>query len=210
MTYSELADDIIRTVQGGISTVDSKLNNQEYLFDLITQYRAIAIKQNFTKSRRIHPSWTQQFYPEYSKDLQENACFVKFSVPLPIPMEDRQDGFMYIGQKVGNKAYKRLTSRAEIATYDQHRTTKNGVRVLYSDGFLEVYGNTMIQDLRLDGVFADPRQVPTFNVGYDDIPIDDESIILLKQLLIQSQMLSEAQAPADIKQDNKDLTEVTK
>lgn len=210
ITLVKLADDMKRMLGGGISTVDSKFNNLPYLYDLINQARAVVIRNDFIKTRRPHPAWIQSFTLEYDASLQESDCFVKFMCPNIIAMEARQDGFIYIGQTDGNCSYKRILTRGELSNYNKHRHTDSRVRVLYADGILEVYGNQMLKELRVDAVFSNPTDVPTYNINVDLYPIDENNLIMLKQYLYQSQLEIEQKTPADIKQDNKDLTEVSK
>jgi hypothetical protein len=207
MTLLEIATQIIKEVQGGMRTVESKFSN-EYIYSLIHAYRANVLRAQFSKSKRIHPLWTQQFYPEYSADLQDDVCAVKFQIPASIIMNEQTNGYLYIGEVAGNCAYKQLNSRAELSTYNQHRVSKQGVRIIYSDGTLEVYGNIEMKTLRVDGVFANPAEIPTFNPDFDNYPMDNESINQMKDIIVKAQLGKEAQTPADFKQNQLDETAI--
>jgi len=205
MILLNIANQIIKEVQGGVHTVESKFS-VEYIYSLIHSYRASLIRAQFSRSKRIHPLWTQQFFPEFDADLQDDDCVRKFQVPASIIMNEQTNGYLYIGDVTGNCAYKQLNSRAELSTYNQHRVSNKGVRIIYSDGVLEVYGNTDISAIRVDGVFADPTQIPTFNADIDNYPLDDDTINQMKAMIVKSELGMEAQTPADFKQDQLDIT----
>lgn len=207
MTLPQIADQIIKEVQGGVRTIESKFS-YEYIYSLIHTYRANVIRQQYSKAKRIHPLWTQQYLPEFSKDLQDDICMVKFQVPPSIIMNEQVNGYLYIGEVNGSCAYNQLNSRAELSTYNQHRVTKEAVRIIYSDGILEVYGNTEIKQLRIDAVFANPTDVPTYNIELDQYPIDNESLNQAKELIVKTELGREAQGPADFKQNILDETAI--
>jgi len=207
MTLIQIADQLIKEVQGGVRSASSKFS-REYMYSLIHAYRANVIRAQFTKSSRIHPTWTQQFYPEYSKDLQDDECAIKFQVPPSIIMSSTTNGYLYIGEVGGNCAYPQLNSRAELAVYNQHRVTKKDVRIIYSDGILEVYGNTELKMIRIDGVFQDPTKLPTYNIELDEYPIDNESLNMMKDMIVKAELGAEAQTPANFKQDALDASAI--
>lgn len=207
MTLPQIADQIIKDSQGGVRTIESKFS-YEYIYSLIHTYRANIIRAQFSKSKRIHPTWTQQHYPEYSKEFQDDACVVKFQVPPSITMSEQVNGYLYIGEVAGNCAYAQLNSRAELSTYNKHRATRSQVRAIYSDGVLEVYGNTELDKIRVDGVFANPTGIPTYNIDVDNYPLDSESITLVKDMILKTELAKEAQTPSDFKQDVLDSTAI--
>lgn len=211
ITLPNIADQIIRNVQGGIRTDETKFS-PPYLFDLIHQARSTVIKNRFTKERRIQSVWTQQYIPDFIPELQDSNCIVKFSVPAPIPLDNQTDGFIYIGEINNNCAYRKATSRGEIANYNKHRATRNNkgvvmngnIKVLYSDGILEVYGNPLLKEIRIDGIFMNPTLIPTYNIHLSEYPIDDASLQEMKIIILKNITNIEARTPSDKTQDKSD------
>jgi hypothetical protein len=116
---------------------------------------------------------------------------------------------MYIGATDCLNQYRLLRSRAELATYTRHRVVKesNVPLVIYSDGMLEVHNTTLDKiDLRIDGVFMSPMELPTYNEDLSDFPMDEKNIVELKQLILRAELGQEAATPSKIKQDNLDIS----
>jgi hypothetical protein len=199
----EIADEIIRAKEGGISVDESKYD-LAYLYSLIHQARAQAIFMQWQKVKRINVAWTQRFDCTFVPDLQDNDCCVKFECPAPITLDNKMDGFLYIGSIDWNCAYRKVESRAKLASFEKYRYTKGNnflAKVIYSDGFIEVWGNTFIEELAVDGIFADPTKVSNFNVDYDEYPIDPSLLEQMKVLLF-NQDLKLIQGPIDVKSDS--------
>ena len=198
-TLPLIADSIIRLIQGGISTSETKFDIP-YLYQVIHETRAAILKATFTKERRIQSTWTQIYIPDFNADLQDDKCVVKFEVPAPIALDNKTDGFLYVGTLQKNCAFRKVVSRAELANINKHRTGKKAIKYLYSEGIMEVYADPMIKEMMIDGVFANPALLPTYNINFSLYPIDGASLALLKTTVAQ-QMNPSAQTPADKKQN---------
>lgn len=178
-TLPNIADSIIRQVQGGIRTDETKFSIP-YLYSVIHEARASVIKALFTQERRIQSSWTQIVIPDFNADLQDNDCCVKFEVPATIALDKKTDGLLYVGEINKNCAFRKVISRAELSTINKHRTSK-AIKFLYSEGTLEIYSNPLLKEVMVDGIFANPTLIPTYNIALSEYPIDD---MLLNQLKI--------------------------
>lgn len=208
-TLPKIADAIRKMVQGGVSVSDSKLSN-EHIYQLIHEAREVALKAIFSKERRIQSVWTQQYFPDFQQELQDEDCCIKFSIPSTISLDNKTDGLMYAGHIKGNCAYRKAASRAELSNRNKHRISKQKdvstggvVRCLYSDGLLELYGDKNIKSMRVDAIFSKPSLLPTYNIDVDIYPIDGNSLALVKQQ-VSGILMNEVARPADKKQDNKD------
>ena len=124
---------------------------------------------------------------------------------------------MYIGtdcdsQNYNEENFRRLLSLAELTTYIHSRNFNKGkTRVLISDIegdyiVLKCYGNKNLKKIKTECVFSDPRKVSTYNKDKDNFPICDEGLVLMKQLLLKSELMTESQMPADLKQNMKPET----
>lgn len=207
LSLRSIVDDVIRSVES-VSTDSTKFPVQ-YVIDLCDQYRAQAIKLIYSKTKRIHPSWVQKYVPDFNADLQDDPCCVKFWIPAPIGIADFQSGVVYTGTKDGKKNFRRLLSQAEYATYMGHRNVDKTTERVLIEGIegdlmlLKVYGNTLLKEMRADGIWSSPSKLSTFNYETDLYNLCDEGILLMKNLLLQGQLAVQAREPADLKQDQK-------
>lgn len=206
-TLKDIVDDLIRSVES-IRTDSAKFPDM-YLADLCDQYRANAIATIYESRGRIHPAWVQKYVPDFDKDMQDDNTCVKFMVPAPITLGNYQNGLVYTGTLDGKKNFKRVLSQAEYATYEQHRHFNGLTEQVLVEGIegdemiLKVMGNPLLTELRTDGVWSKPTKLSTFNYEFDMYPLCDEGIVIMKGLMLKSQLLVQEQTPADLKQDEK-------
>lgn len=195
MILAEICERIQRLPEGGLVTSENRYD-YEYLVTLWNTYRAHYIQETYYKNRRINPVCYQKFYPEYESYFQDSTnCYAKFSVPNVISLDDKSDGFRYLGTDPvltgQSKAFKRIQSRAWLSTYQNHKVTNpntdRDVYFLY-DGSLqtvELYGKGkfITTPPLVEGLFADPTKIPTFNKEKDQYPIDDDSIPEIEEMI---------------------------
>lgn len=204
MTLKELTSQVIRMVSGGILTDESKYDFLDIEAD-IHYARANVIKDFYSKNKRVSGEWIQTFNAVFDVTSQESNNFVRFVVPRAIPLDVFRDGFLYVGDTNGNVAYRRVNSRAELANFNLHRITKinnNTPKFIYSEGVIELYGNTMIKELRIDGIFANPSEIPTYNQDIDNYPLSEDLISPLKDFLLKTSLSIEAQKKPDTISDS--------
>lgn len=205
MLQAEVRENIVRAVSAALNT-DENRYEPDYIDDIANQYRAAAIREIWGESSRINSIWTQQYIAKYSADLQDDDNFVRFACPSAISIDNFRDGFFYVGSVDGNTAYRKVISRASFANANIHRITKINnriVKALWSDGYWEIYGAPLIKELRVDGIFPKPTDIPSFNPDYDPYPIDDNTLVLMKAL-IKEEMGVMAATPPDRISDSTD------
>ena len=205
MTLPELREAVIRIVSAAIVT-DADRYDSAFIDAIIHQYRAEAIWIIYQKEKRINSLWTQQFIAEYSADLQEGGC-IRFACPPLVALDNKTDGAIYVGSIDGDIAYRKVTSRAELANNDLHRFSRSNSRnpkALYSDGVWEIHGDPLIQDLRVDGIFMNPTEIKTYNIDIDQYPLDDKTIVLMKKLIFASELIPMASQEPDRISDSTD------
>jgi hypothetical protein len=209
-TLRQIADKVIRKGENGISVDESKYD-LEFIYAKIHDARATAIFEQWQKTKRINTLWTQKYTPTYNEYIQDaDGCVVYFSCPGVISLDGLMDGFLYIGQVDCNSAFRKVESRAKLASFNNYRHTKNSTniaRVIHSDGLLEVWGNTFIEQIQVDAVFSNPTQVDTYVVDYDQYPVDSKIENRILELLF-AQDLRYMQGPIDIKSDSQDTKSV--
>ncbi len=205
MLQAEVRENITRAVAAALET-DENRYEADYIDGIADQYRALVIKEIWRVDKRINSIWTQQFFAEYSADLQDNENFVRFACPPTISIDKKRDGFFFVGSIDGIEAYRKVESRATLSNANNHRITKLNNRVikaLWSDGYWEIYGAPLIKDLRVDGIFSKPTDVPTFNPEFDDYPVDDNTLVVMKRM-IREEMGVMAATPLDTISDSSD------
>jgi hypothetical protein len=207
-----IVDDVIRAVES--VRTDSAKFPVDYIIDLCDQYRAQAVKTIYERTKRIHPAWVQKYVPDFETDIQDDPLAVKFWIPAPISMGPSQNGVIYTGNLSGTKNFKRLLSQSEYATYCQHRNFSKKTEVVLIEGIegdfilLKVFGNKLLKQMRTDGVWSRPSKLSNFNYDMDMYPLDDEGIVLMKQLIIKSQLSLQEQVAANLKQNEKPLVSI--
>ena len=198
-----IIDDIIIALSGSIRTTESKFS-PENILDNYFQFRAIQLKSAYTKTSRIVPQWTQRLIPEYDAELQDEKNIIKFKIPKIIELDAFVLGFLYIGSVDCLKQYRLFRSRAEYATYRQHRVQRESKIpvVIYSDEILEIHNTQLSKiDLMLDSVFERPTDLPTYNTESSEFPIDDANHLIVKQLVVES-LLGQSNKRPTLKQNN--------
>lgn len=208
MTLAEFRSQVIRMPGGGILTDDTRFD----FLDIDAEIhfaRAVVIPSFYAKTKRISGEWLQTFTATYNANIQESDEYVIFDVPRGIPLDVMRDGYLYIGDTVGDTAYRRVNNLAELATYNQHRITRinnNRPKVLYSENKMRVYGNTMIKELMIDGIFANPTEILTYNVDFDNYPISEDLIQPIRDYLWQKSLAIEQSKLPDTISDSQETT----
>lgn len=211
MTLPEIIDLFQRLPSGGIFT-DENRYDMGFVENTVHRTRAIAIVQSWKQTKRINSAWTQQFKPTFDSKLQDQDCRVIFPCPSPISIETKMDGFLYIGTVDGLCPFRKVVSRAELANYNVHRYTKltpNMVKVLYSDGNLETYGNLDLEEIMVDGIFSDPTTIPTYNRDYDDYPVSLDLVEIMKNIVYSTEQQIILSQPVDSSPDSQDTSKIT-
>lgn len=210
-TLPRIADSLKRLAQGGTSTEESKFT-LPYLYQVINEARATVIKAVFSKERKIQSAWTQSYEPDFDSLIQdENPCSIKFAIPAPIALDNKTQGFLYVGEVEGNCAYRMVVSRAELANGNQHRVTKTKditlggkIRGLYSDGILELFGDLNLKKIRIDAIWLTPTLLPTYNLEQDFYPVSDSELAQIKQIIQQTITGIESKTSQDVLQNMTD------
>lgn len=208
MTLAELRSQVVRLPGSGILTDETRFDFPD--IDAEIHFgRAAVIRAFYSKTKRISGEWIQTYIGTYDKNIQESADYVIFDVPRGIPLDVMRDGYLYIGDIAGDIAYRRVNNLAEFATYNQHRITKvnnSRPKVLYQEGRMKIYGNAMIKELRIDGIIANPTEVPTYNQDVDNYPISEDLIQPIRDYLWQKSLGIEIQKKPDTISDSHETT----
>lgn len=203
MIIEKITDSIIRNVQS-IHTLGTKFEVPN-IEDLCNQFRAVQLRSNYAKTGRINPQWMQQYVLEYDVDMQDDQCISKFKMPAPLVLDNETDGIVYVGTLKGKCAYRKVPNRAWLALYNNHRNSGSKPICLYENGILEIHGEKgkVPKEATTTTVFDNPFELPDYNMDFSDYPIDNDNLVQMQQILIQS-LLSQSKTPTNYKPQNTD------
>ena len=212
MIIANIRERLVKNVQGGILTDETRFD-QPTLNTLINTARAQTIQAIYFKNKRINPACYQTYFGDYDAALQvDDPCLVKFKCPPVINLDSNSDGFRFVGQVDGVRGFKRVVSRGQLASYNDHPFMKvrNGryVAALWSapDGIWEIY-NSPLKYLRVEGIFANPFEIPTYNPDIDDYPISVEMLPAIEDFIFKTVTAVEAQTVPDYVSSGVDITQ---
>lgn len=214
MTAREIWNLISALPSGGVLT-DEQRANEKYIYALMHQFRGALARLRFKETRNIHPAYFQKFYLQYDKDIQESSCFVRFNCPAPVSISKDSDGFFYIGTvpegKIPSIAWSRIKTRPALSNYNNHsimkRILNKNTSALWDNDLQhwEIYGNPDIREAMVEGLFANPFDVPTYNKEMDDYPIAADDVPLFMDMIFKGNTSIVFQRNPDLKSNSNDL-----
>lgn len=201
MTLPKIVD-LIQTMANAGVYPDASRFDTPFIEDTIHKARAAVLMDFYGKTKRINPIWTQQYTAKFDINLQDDPCLRRFKVPPVLTLDVFLDGFLYVGTIDGNCQYDKLNTRANLANSEANRYTKlqeDQVKYIYSDSFIECYGNKELEDLRTDAIHLRPTDIPTYNKTYDEYPLDEALILQMQGLLFGTEISKEISQPFKVK-----------
>lgn len=213
-TLRELAEQVVRAVEGGVATDESRWD-PDFTYTQIHKARAVIARNDYVQNRRWNPSLFQFYYPEYEPFFQTNACISRFRIPTGFIQADSiRDGMMYVGSSndvsTANPYKARnfgvIKNRTELNDFLQHPilspVTGGYIGVLREGFVLEVISSTKIKTLGVGGVWDDPTKLPDYNVDLDPYPVSEDLLQLMIVYLKESELNQEASRPPDTQSDS--------
>jgi hypothetical protein len=209
MILREVVDTLIRSVSGGVNTIDNKYEPR-YVEALVPQLREQAIKldyfggRNNAASRRLDYAYTQQVTVNVDTGLNNNLDYVTFTIPKPLSLGRMVNGLVYVGQENNAVSFAQMYNREDIANAKARGMFDGSVIAFFWEGGkLEVYGNKMLTEVNIRGVFSDPTVVSGFSIEADDYPVNEALLLIMTDLFKANQNIN-VQKPADSILDNAD------
>lgn len=210
MTLPELYERIAALPTGLYVTVDSRFNKGD-IYSRIHSARAEVIKQRWSQDLKIPYVCYQPLNPSYSKLSQDSdVCYTKYyDVPPIISMKGRT-GLGYVGSDGELNEFREVNGKAEMASMMNKKLTAK-LRVPYivllGNGEIEVYySKGKVKEFQLQAIFANPTLVNTYNVLYDQYPIDEGDIDLIERYLLTGTFRMAVSTPIDRVNDQRDIT----
>lgn len=210
MTLPALYERIAGLPSAGYLSEDTRLDKGR-IYSLIHSARAFIVTERWKQFGKIPPVYYQPFKPEYVILSQDSTgCFSRFyNIPTVIALDGRATGIGYIGSDGTHCMFREVLSRAAFAAMQQSRVMKAG-RKAYCltphDGEMEVYFKDSIENFKMEAIFADPTTVNTYNVDYDNYPMDMSDIPKMETYLLQGAMGLMYRTPMDRVNDGRDTT----
>lgn len=211
MTLPEIYERLASLPSGGYITVDTRFNKQ-YMYSMIHSARAFIIGERWKQFGKIPPVYYQSYKPTYEVLSQDaDSCYAKFyNVPDIIALDGRATGLGFVGGNGTLCQFREVSSRSAFASMQSHTTMKKGRGKIYvlvlGGGEIEVYSDLGVEDIMLNAIFADPTKVDTYNVDYDDYPMDVSDIPKMETYLMQGSMGLVYKTPIDRVNDQRDTT----
>lgn len=189
-TLPKIAESVIRQINGG-KFLYEEIFAFNHLYELIDECRASLIKLQYTKERTINDNWVQSLVIDSVEEKNiDNECFITFNIPPTISLDNKTDGLIWVGD--GIRSFRRLETINHLYNSNLHRVSRlrdvsqGGVIKYYCvDGKGYIYGDKNIKEIKVQGIFANPRLLPTYNLELDMYPIDNNILLLMKQEVIK-------------------------
>ena len=203
-TLNSLIDDILLIIRNS-NIVESENINRLQIRQWIDTYRALLLKQDIDKDGDINPEYIQsidnldlivtQLNPESS------VCKMRSTKKLPKTLDlNNRYGLLSITDNNGNTIQIGDESKALKQKY--RRFTCNDYIAYQKNGYLNIVGPDLIEQVSIGGVFQNPDEVREFNgecvdnnspydIPYDKIPA-------IKDLILSKELQLSIQMPSDI------------
>lgn len=203
MKLREITDQILRSVQGGVSKDDSKFSRPA-IQALVPKWRAEAILRIYNGSREIRankflsPFLYMQEELTFDLRLQvPGAQFRLFQGAAPLQLDDQANGCVFVGDQKSGNNFIQLKSPAyfDIAR-DAGLISPKEVYYSITGDMWKVWGNTQISTLYRDFIPADPLDISGFDQEADEYPVSQDVLALMMRIAAM-ELAPEANRPAD-------------
>lgn len=211
-TLKQITQEVIAQVSGATMTDESKFE-ESFVDMLVHQVRAELFLASDTSI--LNDAWQYSYYPEYYLDMQATGeCYVSFTIPSLILLENGNDTITYLGSRNGMKPFNRIGLLGDISIDMAHPITnpykKGPVSWALSQNealgmVATVYGNSDIENIKAKGVWYNPTDLPNYRRDTDNYPITGEMIMPLKTGVFDKLMQKMAQTPQDTLSNSADL-----
>lgn len=201
-TLNTLIDDILLIIRNS-NIGESENINKLQIKQWIDTYRALLIKQDIDKDGDINPDYIQTISVALDvAPLNPDATICKMvsSTKIPKAMDlNRRYGLLSITDSNGNTI--QIGDENKAIRQRHRRFTCNDYIAYLKNGYLNIIGPNIIEDVYVDGVYENPDSVAEYNgdcidnnspypLSYDKIPAIKD-LILSKELGIAVRMITD-------------------
>lgn len=201
---------------GGFLNSDQRESNEfiDYTINLI---RGMALPIRFAKDRKKPAIWMQEYAPEYSKDFQDGTKGkIQFTLPDVINLGATDSGYGYIGGTECNFQFRIWTDRSEFTSAMQDRlmnpASGRTSNVLFEGSrHVEIYSLAKVTTPpKFIGVYANPMEIPTYNMLTDEYPVDELSLKEMLNIFDRTDLMILTKSFVDRIKNSRDDTAIVK
>lgn len=176
-TLKEIVDKIKSNVESGFTTDESRLDDL-YVENKIHSARGM-ILSNLVRSGmrdRINESFVQAINPDLL-EYDEECEMVTFECPSIIHLDDRHDGFVYVGHVSGMKPFIRV--RSNYIALSMHSLYQKEKQIVWDfvvnvtgSYDINIYKNHRLRKILIKAIFNNPTTIPNYRKDVDQYPLD--------------------------------------
>jgi len=195
-TLPSHAERIKRMMEGGVATVESRLDNL-YLYSVINSARAWCLRQDYIKFKRWSPEAIQQYFPAYEDYFQDSVCYTRFELPIGVIQANAMDdGLVYFGSSstkiLRTNNFYRIQNRSVLSDFlnNSYMSPANGryIGVLIEGLIVTVISQNPFQNPMMSAVFQEPNLLPDYNLQKDFYPLSSDMDDVMYQHILQTTM----------------------
>lgn len=170
MTLNEIKFNLHNLVRGGILSDDDNLSEDQLEY-IINYVRAVIIKRDIDKNKRIDPELIQDLGCVPVKLIDKSECckilancnILRTADKIPKPVDfNFKSGLKYVGDIDGDLQYD--MSHFETIQWTQHeKYTAKLPRYFQKDGFIFVTNRDLSDVIKVRAIFEDPRKAALFS-----------------------------------------------
>lgn len=204
MKLTDITDQIIRAVDAGVRTDDSKFAPLA-IEALLPKWKQMAhlIIYNGSKTSKANKFLGPENYLSTTLTFDQTiqipgAGYLLFAGEPPIQLDSYCNGCRFVGDKLTGQNFTQFMNPSDYGIYKESGLLSiNEVYFWIGGGYYTTYGNLQLKSIDIDFIPADPMNVATFNPVTMEYPISKDVFdVVLK--LATMELTPEALRPADI------------
>ena len=222
-TLNKLVYDIKNILRSGVTSDDDNISNRNVEF-WIHNTRAQLIRQDLNKGRSLSDNIVQSLGCVNVTQVDASLCCgintdcntYRTTVTLPKPIEiNAEDLITKIAPvAIGERPFHIVPlDRIPYIGFTPFKGINNSTKAVYDGGYVYIFvpqSNKVIKKITIEGVFADPTEVRTFNncsgsacyTNDSAYPISEHMIETMKQMILSTNGRIITQSLTDSKGDS--------
>jgi len=214
MLIEELESLCIGRISSGYQTDESNIKTDR-IFKLIIMGRAIVIAELFKSYKKVHPDWMQEFFPYYDERKQESPLYSVFDGIQNIVLDTIQNSIQYVGNAECHERFRVVYSSGAFSNLKDNPITdprrSKHIYALYENLTWTVFNrnqHTRIKKFKINGVWNDPFEVPTWNPEMHNFPIDSKGAAMIVDYVFKNYLADTVKSPANAISNSQEDTKI--
>lgn len=186
MKIEEIIDQIIRSVDGLITTDDSRISERAVMAKIPTwKQKGLLMIFNGTRTSKANKNINSQNYFQarysYNPTIQiAGANFRLFEIEPPVQLDERNNGCIFVGDELTGKQFTQLKYPSTISVAnDGGYISQDEVYYNITGTQLKDWGNTQLADIFMDYIPVDVMNISTFNPVTMEYPVSQDVLDLI-------------------------------